>query len=67
MSSASYRLPAEWEPQAGVLVAWPHDQTDWAERLGEVESTYVALVTAITRFEPALICVASVKSQRQLR
>jgi agmatine/peptidylarginine deiminase len=58
MTSASYRLPAEWEPQAGVLVAWPHDQTDWAKRLGEVESTYVALVAAITRFEPALICVA---------
>jgi len=58
MSSSSYRLPAEWEPQAGVLVAWPHDQTDWAERLAEVESSYVALVNAIARFEPAVICVA---------
>jgi agmatine/peptidylarginine deiminase len=57
MTSAC-RLPAEWEPQAGVLLAWPHDHTDWAERLDEVESTYVALVAAITRFEPALICVA---------
>ena len=60
MSSSSYRLPAEWEPQAGVLVAWPHDQTDWAERLAEVETTYVALVGAIARFEPVLVCVADV-------
>jgi len=58
MSSSSYRLPAEWEPQAGVLVAWPHEQTDWAERLADVETTYVALVGAIARFEPVLVCVA---------
>ena len=53
-----FRLPAEWEPQSGVLIAWPHPDTDWAERLGDVEDTYVALVAAITRFEPVLICVA---------
>ena len=53
-----HRLPAEWEPQAGVLLAWPHAGTDWAERLAEVESTYLALVDAISRFEPVVICVA---------
>lgn len=56
--SDSLRFPAEWEPQSAVLIAWPHAGTDWAERLAEVEATYVALVTAITRFEPVLICVA---------
>jgi agmatine/peptidylarginine deiminase len=58
MSSSGFRLPAEWEPQAGVLVAWPHDQTDWAERLAGVESTYIALVAAIARFEQVVVCVA---------
>jgi agmatine/peptidylarginine deiminase len=56
--STEFRLPAEWEPQAGVLLAWPHAQTDWAERLADVESTCTALVAAITRFEPVLVCVA---------
>ena len=51
------RFPAEWEPQSAILLAWPHDGTDWAERLAEVEETYVALVAAITRFEPAVVCV----------
>jgi agmatine/peptidylarginine deiminase len=59
MTENTNRLPAEWEPQAGVLLAWPHAQTDWAKRLAETESAYVALVAAITRFEPAVICVAS--------
>ncbi|WP_374318744.1 agmatine deiminase family protein [Pseudoxanthomonas kaohsiungensis] len=52
------RFPAEWEPQEAILVAWPHAGTDWAERLAEVEETYIALVQAITRYQPAWICVA---------
>jgi agmatine/peptidylarginine deiminase len=58
MSDSRLRFPAEWEPQSAILVAWPHAGTDWAERLGEVEETYIALVAAITRFQRALICVA---------
>jgi len=54
----AFRLPAEWETQSAILIAWPHADTDWAERLGEVEDTYVALVAAITRFQPVVICVA---------
>ncbi len=54
----SLRFPAEWEPQSAILIAWPHADTDWAERLGEVEETYIALVAAITRFQPAIIIVA---------
>src|SRR5690606_30162180 len=52
------RFPAEWEPQSAILLAWPHAGTDWADRLGEVEETYIALVAAITRFQDAWICVA---------
>jgi agmatine/peptidylarginine deiminase len=55
---ATPRFPAEWEPQAAILIAWPHAGTDWAERLAEVEDTYIALVQAITRFQPVVICVA---------
>ena len=51
------RFPAEWETQSAVLIAWPHSDTDWADRLSSVESTYVALVVAITRFQKALILV----------
>jgi len=52
------RFPAEWEPQSAILIAWPHAGTDWAERLGEVEETYIALVAAVTRFQDCWICVA---------
>ncbi|MBU6199140.1 MAG: agmatine deiminase family protein [Xanthomonadaceae bacterium] len=58
MTSAVFRLPAEWEPQAGVLLAWPHAQTDWAERLADAEAAFAALTCAIARHEPVLVCVA---------
>jgi agmatine/peptidylarginine deiminase len=54
----AFRFPAEWEPQSAVLIAWPHAGTDWAERLGGVEETYVALVAAIVRFQAVVVCVA---------
>ncbi|TXH65097.1 MAG: agmatine deiminase family protein [Lysobacteraceae bacterium] len=53
----SLRFPAEWEPQSAVLIAWPHLDTDWSPRLVDVEETYIALVDAITAFEPVVICV----------
>ncbi|MBS0556736.1 MAG: agmatine deiminase family protein [Proteobacteria bacterium] len=58
MIETAFRLPAEWEPQAGVLLAWPHAETDWADRLDEVERTFAALASAIARHETVLICVA---------
>ena len=63
------RFAAEWEPQSAILIAWPHAGTDWAERLGEVEDTYIALVAAITRFQPVIVCVADedVESYAQAR
>ena len=53
-----WRLPAEWEPQDGVLLAWPHEGTDWAPILGAVEGTYVALVAALARHTRALVIAA---------
>ncbi len=58
MTSSQFRFPAEWEPQSAVLIAWPHAETDWAARLGEVEETYIALVAAATRFQDVVICVS---------
>jgi agmatine/peptidylarginine deiminase len=59
MSRARFRLPAEWEPQAGVVIAWPHEGTDWSPRLERIETAYVGLASAIARFEPIVVCVAS--------
>ncbi len=62
-SIVDWRLPAEWEPQSGVVLAWPHAGTDWAERLDEIERSYTALVAAIAEFEPVLVLTADASVQ----
>ena len=41
------RFRAEWEQQSGVLMAWPHGDTDWAPMLGRVEACYARIARAI--------------------
>jgi len=57
MTDHTLRLPAEWEPQSAVLIAWPHAGTDWADRLASVETTYSALAAAVVRFQSLIIVV----------
>lgn len=49
------RLPAEWEPQDGVLLAWPHEESDWKPVLNAVEPVFTEIVRQICRFEQAII------------
>lgn len=61
------RLPAEWEPQDGVLLAWPHPATDWNEYLPEVCATYTELIRQISRFERVLLITPDIsQTQTQL-
>lgn len=45
--NVNWRFPAEWEPQAAVILAWPHAGTDWAPWLNDVEQSYIELARAI--------------------
>lgn len=49
------RLPAEWEIQDGVLMAWPHEGTDWSYMLDDVRPVFVEIIRNITRFERVLL------------
>lgn len=49
------RLPAEWEPQSAILIAWPHKDTDWAYMLDEVTECYKRIAKAILSDERLVI------------
>ena len=51
------RLPAEWEEQDGVLLAWPHEQSDWLTVLHEVEPIFAEIIREISRREKVLTVV----------
>ena len=50
-----YRLPAEWEPQSGVQLTWPHADTDWAPMLDDILSVYEEMAREIRKRESLLI------------
>lgn len=52
---AIWRFPAEWEPQWGVQLTWPHAATDWAPILEEITETYKEIAREISAREALLI------------
>lgn len=51
-------LPAEWAPQSGVMLTWPHMNTDWAGIYDEVIPCFVNIAKEIIKRENLLIvCV----------
>ena len=52
---AVWRLPAEWEPQEGVQLTWPHAATDWAPILDEITATYEVMAREIAKRERLLV------------
>ena len=61
----AHRLPAEWESQSGILLAWPHSATDWVDQLDETLAVYSNLVKAITRFQTCVIATPDPTSLRK--
>ena len=48
-------LPAEWAEQEFVQLTWPHENTDWADMLDEVNECFINIAKAILRFQNLLI------------
>ena len=44
----NFRLLPEWAEQDGVMLTWPHKDTDWADNLARVEPVYIELAKHIT-------------------
>ena len=62
----SFRLPAEWEPQSGVILIWPHEDTDWCPYLEDITEVYLQMADAITRYEALLITARDTELVRSL-
>ncbi len=48
-------LPAEWAPQSGVMLTWPHGHGDWAPHLARVTPTFVAIAREVAKREKLLV------------
>ena len=61
------RLPAEWEPQTGVMLTWPHPDSDWQSTLKSVESVFVVLTREISRRQNVLLVCYDAAHQQSVQ
>lgn len=54
MKENSY-LPPEWHEQSVIQLTWPHENTDWAYMLPEVEICFFNLARQISMRQPLLV------------
>ena len=64
--SCDFKLPAEWEQQSGIMLTWPHAETDWKPYLRQITNTYLELSDIITRYEHLLVVTPIVESTRNM-
>ncbi len=48
-------LPPEWYPQSGVMLTWPHRNSDWIDLLDEVENCFLLIAREILKEEKLLV------------
>ena len=56
-SEFEHRLPAEWEPQYALLLAWPFAGGDWEPVLEQVQDEYAALINTVLRYQPVFLLI----------
>lgn len=56
--SLGFRMPAEWEQQEAIWLAWPHNKDTWPGKiLQEVENSYIQFVKALCTGQKVKILV----------
>lgn len=53
------RFPAEWEPQKGILLCFPHNGKDWPGKYEAIQWAFVEFIKKISLFETVFLVVAN--------
>ena len=59
-------MPAEWYPQSGVQLTWPHARTDWKPYLAEINKVFIELTKVIAHREIVLIVTPNSDKVKEL-
>ncbi|HCL56344.1 MAG TPA: agmatine deiminase [Spirochaetia bacterium] len=61
-------LPAEWEEQSGVVLAWPHEATDWKEILEDAQKVFAEIIKNILIYEKVWLATPDKeKTEKELK
>lgn len=56
-SALGYTMPAEWEPHAATWLGWPHNETDWPDKIDTIRWVYGEMVRKIAPGEIVRILI----------
>ena len=57
MKLADFRLPAEWEAQDALIMAWPTAGTDWHPVLDRIQHDYLTILDIARAHQPVILLV----------
>lgn len=60
-----YRMPAEWEKQAAVWLAWPHNKEDWPGKFEPIPWVYADIIRYLTQAGRVRLLVKGAKQREQ--
>ena len=63
---ASWRFPAEWEKQQGILLCFPHNGNDWPGKYAAIQWAFVEYIKKIAAHEEVILLVASEKLKEKV-
>lgn len=66
MKAVKRRLPAEWEPQEGILLCFPHDGRDWPGKYQAIQWAFIEFIKKIAQFEKVFLVVADQKHRKKV-
>ena len=66
-ASLGFAMPAEWERHEATWLGWPHNPTDWPDKLGTIRWVYAEMVRKIAAGERVRILVNSRREEALAR
>jgi agmatine deiminase len=57
-------MPAEWEPHEATWLGWPHNETDWPDKIDTIRWVYGEMVRKISQGELVRILVRNNSEQK---
>ncbi|KKL85327.1 hypothetical protein LCGC14_1955800, partial [marine sediment metagenome] len=64
---ASRRFPAEWEPQEGILLCFPHNGNDWPGKYSTIQWAFVEFIKKIAAYEKVFLIVKDTDLQDKVK
>jgi agmatine deiminase len=60
-------MPAEWEKQHAVWLAWPHNKEDWPGKFAPIPWVYCEIVRLVTQAQRVRLVVRNARDEAQAR